>query len=248
MNENAYKGKRDPINAPCNQMSEQPHPSDGSMTAKQVAWEMGEQPQEWTPGYVEEMFDRAPAKAGSFFVAIAAAHNTALAAEREKGDNLLELSLAANAALAAERERYENLERSILDLSHPNCKGLRAERNDARSEPAAERCEDCNSELSQCGPQGLDGEPSMDCLVCKLREQLAAEREDYEKILNQLYGQLDAERKDRDDLAFRLNTAQEQLAAERGKRKALVEALEWVMDNTTQDRVRNRLAKVKEGE
>ena len=40
-----------------------------------------------------------------------------------------------------------------------------------------ERCEVCNSELSQCGAQGIDGEPSLDCLVCKLREQLADERE-----------------------------------------------------------------------
>ena len=39
---------------------------------------------------------------------------------------------------------------------------------------SVERCEVCNSELSQCGVQGLDGEPSLDCLVCTLREQLAA--------------------------------------------------------------------------
>jgi hypothetical protein len=41
----------------------------------------------------------------------------------------------------------------------------------------SERCEVCNTELSQCGPQGVDGEPSLDCLVCKLREQLTAEIE-----------------------------------------------------------------------
>lgn len=53
-----------------------------------------------------------------------------------------------NAELAAARETYEPLE----------------------------RCEVCNSELSQCGVQGLDGEPSLDCLVCKLREELAVEQ------------------------------------------------------------------------
>jgi hypothetical protein len=50
-----------------------------------------------------------------------------------------------------------------------------------KAELAAERCEVCNTELSQCGVQGVDGEPSMDCLVCKLREQLAAEREKREQ-------------------------------------------------------------------
>jgi transcription elongation factor Elf1 len=54
----------------------------------------------------------------------------------------------------------------ILDLEHQ----LAAERE------KVERCEVCNNELSQCGVQGVDGEPSLDCLVCKLREQLDAER------------------------------------------------------------------------
>lgn len=45
----------------------------------------------------------------------------------------------------------------------------------------AEYCEDCGTPLSQCGPLGPDGIPTMDCQVCQLREQLAAmtkERDD----------------------------------------------------------------------
>lgn len=33
------------------------------------------------------------------------------------------------------------------------------------------RCDVCNAELSQCGLLGLDGEPSLDCKECQLREQ-----------------------------------------------------------------------------
>ncbi len=74
-----------------------------------------------------------------------------------------------NAALAAERETY--------DLDH-------------------ERCEICNSELSQCGMQGVDGEPSLDCLVCTLRDQLAAERDKVQTLV----GALKSVRKDNDEL------------------------------------------------
>ncbi len=38
------------------------------------------------------------------------------------------------------------------------------------------RCEDCNAELSQCGPQDEDGEPTLDCKVCDLWEKLKDER------------------------------------------------------------------------
>jgi hypothetical protein len=49
-----------------------------------------QQPQEWTPEYVERILDDAPAEAGSFFVAIADAHNAALAAEQERVKVLVE--------------------------------------------------------------------------------------------------------------------------------------------------------------
>jgi transcription elongation factor Elf1 len=34
------------------------------------------------------------------------------------------------------------------------------------------RCEVCNGELSQCGPQDNDGIPTMDCKVCQLRSKI----------------------------------------------------------------------------
>lgn len=34
------------------------------------------------------------------------------------------------------------------------------------------RCENCNSELSQCGFEGVDGEPSWDCQLCKARDKI----------------------------------------------------------------------------
>jgi hypothetical protein len=46
---------------------------------------------------------------------------------------------AHNTALASERERYDDLQRSVMDLSHPNCKGLLDERNEAQEQLAAER-------------------------------------------------------------------------------------------------------------
>lgn len=33
-------------------------------------------------------------------------------------------------------------------------------------------CEECHFPLSQCGPQGVDGEPSLDCKGCQLRERI----------------------------------------------------------------------------
>ena len=45
-----------------------------------------------------------------------------------------------------------------------------------------ERCEECNSELSPCGSPSVDGEPSMDCKVCQLREQLSEAKRDSERL------------------------------------------------------------------
>jgi hypothetical protein len=42
-----------------------------------------------------------------------------------------------------------------------------------------ERCEECNGELSACGPEGPDGCPSSDCRYCKLSNLL---EEAYKKI------------------------------------------------------------------
>lgn len=36
-----------------------------------------------------------------------------------------------------------------------------------------EYCEECNTPLSQCGPEGVDGIPTMDCIACKLRDIIA---------------------------------------------------------------------------
>ena len=54
-----------------------------------------------------------------------------------------------------------------------------------------DRCFACNSELSPYGPPNEDGEPSMDCLVCRLRDNLRELRaemdrrhEEYSKALN----------------------------------------------------------------
>lgn len=51
------------------------------------------------------------------------------------------------------------------------------------------RCQECNNELSQCGPQSVDGEPSLDCLVCNLRNNIT-----------QLTAQLEEARRDRERL------------------------------------------------
>lgn len=37
-------------------------------------------------------------------------------------------------------------------------------------------CETCNHPMSQCGHEGVDGEPSLDCKVCTLRAELAEAR------------------------------------------------------------------------
>lgn len=49
-------------------------------------------------------------------------------------------------------------------------------RNKSQEVETMEYCEDCNFPLSACGEQNIDGTPSMDCQVCKLRDLLAAER------------------------------------------------------------------------
>jgi len=43
-------------------------------------------------------------------------------------------------------------------------------------------CEVCNTPLSQCGPPGSDGLPTMDCIACKLRETISV----YDKRLTLL--------------------------------------------------------------
>ena len=40
--------------------------------------------------------------------------------------------------------------------------------------PEFDRCETCNAELGPFGQQGTDGEPTLDCIVCILREKLAS--------------------------------------------------------------------------
>ncbi len=49
-----------------------------------------------------------------------------------------------------------------------------------------ERCEDCNFELVQCGPLNDDGEPTLDCKVCQLREKLKAASQNADANLNAL--------------------------------------------------------------
>lgn len=34
------------------------------------------------------------------------------------------------------------------------------------------RCLECGGELSQCGEQGTDGEPTLDCIACRMRDTL----------------------------------------------------------------------------
>jgi hypothetical protein len=78
--------------------------------------------------------------------------------------------------LAAERERYESLERSILDLSHPNCKDLLQQL--AAEKKAKLELE--NKLVASLGDDRLHGE-----LAGALRK-LAAEREKREGIENRL--------------------------------------------------------------
>ena len=135
-----------------------------------------------------------------------------------------------NAAIADEREKLE------FDAALAKVKELAAEWN--------ERCEVCNSELSQCGAQGIDGEPSLDCLVCKLREQLAAERKHSKFCSKMANERLEETVRLRQQLGFERRELEEQLAAEWGRSdilrhetydlneliKTLVEALERIMD------------------
>ena len=53
-------------------------------------------------------------------------------------------------------------------------KVVRAIQEDAQ--PKIEYCKECNTPLSNCGPQDSDGEPSLDCQVCILRSELNAAR------------------------------------------------------------------------
>lgn len=40
----------------------------------------------------------------------------------------------------------------------------------------SDRCDECNGELSQCGAPNVDGEPSMDCALCKSHDALTDAR------------------------------------------------------------------------
>jgi hypothetical protein len=126
-----------------------------------------------------------------------------LASERQKHDNTCKWF---QEQLAAEREAGVKVYLQLTLLE----KKLAAER--------AERCEVCNGELSQCGVQGIDGEPSLDCLVCKLREQLAAERESHEKEMDVVEANwnaaLAAERADRISWQELYEKTNEQLQAQ----------------------------------
>lgn len=64
----------------------------------------------------------------------------------------------------------EQLIATALDEASRPAKELAAER---REHP---RCDDCGTELTDCGPLTIDG-PSADCPLCKCRQSLAAERE-----------------------------------------------------------------------
>jgi len=43
-------------------------------------------------------------------------------------------------------------------------------------------CEECNTPLSQCGEQGIDGIPTMDCIACKLRNIIAEKDKEIEDL------------------------------------------------------------------
>lgn len=47
----------------------------------------------------------------------------------------------------------------------------------------SERCEDCNAQLTACGPQAVDGIPTMDCKECQLRKQLATVTAQRDKLM-----------------------------------------------------------------
>ena len=64
------------------------------------------------------------------------------------------------------------------------------------------RCETCNNELSQCGPPNVDGEPTEDCLVCKLRE----ERKVFNQVMAEALEEAFVEGWERCDLSGEITT------------------------------------------
>lgn len=51
-----------------------------------------------------------------------------------------------------------------------------------------ERCKTCNAELSPCGPQDDDGEPSMDCQPCQLTAQRDSALAELAKVMEERDG------------------------------------------------------------
>ncbi len=89
---------------------------------------------EWTEGRVFAYFESEDFKglAGAINAALAATEETATLMERARlSGKIIQLEnylagerFRLGEIIAAERERYYDLQRSVMDLSHPNCKDL----------------------------------------------------------------------------------------------------------------------------
>ena len=132
---------------------------------------------QWTPEWIKQHIHIVGMKK-EVAAAICAAHNAALAAERKKWEVQYRARLR-DSWLVQEKAALELLMQQLAaERQRSKSAGILADQfKQMLAVEREERCEVCNSELSQCGAQGIDGEPSLDCLVCKLREQLADERE-----------------------------------------------------------------------
>ncbi len=165
---------------------------------------------EWTATTVREILDALRGRSDIHpHHAIADAHNAALAELRRQLETVtmntsdIETVEKLREQLADERDKANVRETELICERDYFKKELDAERVNRESiesinkslaraverlqqQLRGERCEICNSELSQCGVQGVDGEPSLDCLVCKLRRQLDAEREKVQTLVDAL--------------------------------------------------------------
>ena len=103
-----------------------------------------------------------------------------------------------------------------------------------------EFCETCNHPLSQCGPPGSDGIPTMDCQVCRLTErleQLDGMRRDSERLawIRQLMGYV----QDGSQQAVTIfqDEATNTFHLKAGNREYWANTFEQVIDNASHDHI-----------
>jgi len=97
-------------------------------------------------------------------------------------------TVSATFARQLETELAESHERNLNLISERDRAYRKIEDTEAQlvTINKFEWCDECGSPLCRCGPQGTDGIPTTDCLVCKLRAELAqlrAERQQAEDIV-----------------------------------------------------------------